>query len=52
MKKILIMAAIVVVAIATYSFAVPHDEKKDKLEKGVVIQMNNDLYLKKRSRLQ
>lgn len=46
MKKILIMAAIIVVAIVTYSFAAPHDEKKDKPEKGVVIQMNKDLYLK------
>lgn len=46
MKKILIIAAIVVVAIATYSFTAPHGEKKEKPEKGVVIQMNNDLYLK------
>jgi len=46
MKKILLIAAIAVIAIVTYSFAVPQDEKKDKPEKGVVIQMNNDLYLK------
>ncbi len=46
MKKLLIIAAIAVIAIVTYSFAVPQDEKKDKPEKGVVIQMNNDLYLK------
>lgn len=46
MKKILIIAAIVAVAIVTYSFAVPQGEKKDKPEKGVVIQMSNDLYLK------
>ena len=46
MKKILIIGAIVVIAIVTYSFAVPHGEKKSKPEKGVVIQMNNDLYLK------
>jgi thioredoxin len=46
MKKILIITAIVVIAIVTYSFAVPHGEKKDKPVKGVVIQMNNDLYLK------
>lgn len=46
MKKILIIGAIVVIAIVTYSFAIPQGEKKDKPEKGVVIQMNNDLYLK------
>mgnify|MGYP000939953048 FL=1 len=46
MKKLLIIGAIAVIAIVTYSFAVPQDEKKDKPEKGVVIQMNNDLYLK------
>ena len=46
MKKLLIIATIAVIAIVTYSFAVPQDEKKDKPEKGVVIQMNNDLYLK------
>jgi thioredoxin len=46
MKKILLIAAIAVIAIVIYYFAVPQDEKKDKPEKGVVIQMNNDLYLK------
>ena len=46
MKKILLIAAIAVIAIVIYSFAVPQNEKKDKPEKGVVIQMNNDLYLK------
>nr|WP_320039014.1 thioredoxin [uncultured Bacteroides sp.] len=46
MKKILIIGTIVVIAIVTYSFAIPQGEKKDKPEKGVVIQMNNDLYLK------
>lgn len=46
MKKILIAAALMLTGIMNYACAQPQEKKTDKPEKGVVIQMNGDLYLK------
>ena len=49
MKKILIIAVLLMAGIVTYSFThIPEDKvvKKDTPEKGTVIEMNGELYLK------
>ncbi|WP_321437633.1 thioredoxin [uncultured Bacteroides sp.] len=46
MKRILLLVALLMAGIITYTFAYSQGDEKNKPEKGVVIQMNGDLFLK------
>ncbi len=46
MKKVLAIVAIVMISVITIAFAQSSGEKKEKVQTGVVLQMNNELYIK------